>query len=73
MWHMLYKIYTKRHKHIASVHEGKIFNCDICPSSFSQKGNLDNHVTTIHKRGFKNFTQKRLLVGVNEGGKPYKI
>ena len=34
--------------HIKQVHEGTIFNCEICSSKFSQKSNLKIHLESIH-------------------------
>ena len=36
--------------HVATVDEGqKSYKCDICDKSFSQKCDLNTHVTTVHK------------------------
>ena len=46
----------KLNKHIASVHEGKEpFKCNICNSSFTQKGQMNGHVALVHegKKPFK--------------------
>ena len=32
-------------KHTSSVHEGKIFRCELCESSFTQKRNLSFALT----------------------------
>ena len=33
-------------------HKGKMFECESCDKSFKQKGNLKNHIHTIHN-GYK--------------------
>jgi hypothetical protein len=36
--------------HIASVHEGKKpFECNICKTSFAEKGTLKKHLVSVHK------------------------
>ena len=36
-------------KYVESVHEGKIFKCAICPSSFTVKWTLKTHIESIHE------------------------
>ena len=36
--------------HVLSVHDGKPCKCDICDYSFSQKGNMNNHVASVDDR-----------------------
>ena len=40
--------------HMKSVHGGKRYKCKSCSKSFTQLGNLNKHIYTIHK-GFKDF------------------
>ena len=37
-------------EHISEIHEEgkKLFKCDICDQSFSQKGNLSKHTASVH-------------------------
>ena len=37
-------------RHIETVHEGKKpYNCSICDSNFSSKGDLRRHIEAVHK------------------------
>ena len=74
-------------KHISEIREEgkKLFKCDICDQSFSQKGNLTKHTASVHdsNKSFKcgicdhNFCQKANLkihvAEIHEGKKPKKI
>ena len=35
--------------HIESIHRGKIFKCEFCPSSYTQKDGLKRHIESVHR------------------------
>ena len=35
-------------EHMASVHEGKTHDCELCDATFKSKGGLRGHHTTVH-------------------------
>ena len=35
-------------EHMASVHEGKTYDCELCDATFKSKGGLRGHHTTVH-------------------------
>ena len=35
-------------EHMASVHEGKTYDCELCDATFKSKGGLRGHHSTVH-------------------------
>ena len=37
-------------KHISEIHKRKTYDCNMCPSKFSQRGGLKKHIEEFHHK-----------------------